>query len=283
VAERGGFIVLWRKALDGWLFDLPPGQFKVAIRLLHDANWKDSSALRGGQRITIQRGQALVSQHGLAESCGVSRNTVRRALEVLEGAEFITTERTKHHTVVTVVNYSKYQDVPDDSHQRMATSLASGVANALANGLAISEQGNKGTREQEDTSEAPPRTPTPPKPEKVWPHEAKRIAWDLSGLIARRLPESKEARPDVREANARRWCDPVEKLHRIDGHPWERIADVMRWSQADDFWSGNVLSGTALRKQFTKLQAAMRGRTSSPTNDPATYRYHDLDAKEPNA
>jgi uncharacterized phage protein (TIGR02220 family) len=115
MADRGGFIVLWRKALDGWLFDLPPGQFKVAIRLLHDANWKDSSAMRGGERITIGRGQALISQRGLADRCGVARGTVGRALTVLEGVNFITTERSTHHTVVTIVNYSKYQDIPTES------------------------------------------------------------------------------------------------------------------------------------------------------------------------
>jgi hypothetical protein len=115
MADRGGFIVLHRKALDSWLFKLPSGQFVVAIHLLLEANWRESSAMRGGERITIGRGQALISQRGLADRCGVARGTVGRALSVLEGVGFITTERSTHHTVVTIVNYSKYQDIPVDA------------------------------------------------------------------------------------------------------------------------------------------------------------------------
>jgi hypothetical protein len=65
MADRGGFIVLWRKALDGWLFDLPEVQFKVTIRILLEANWRDSTAFRKGQQVTIRRGQALLSEAAL--------------------------------------------------------------------------------------------------------------------------------------------------------------------------------------------------------------------------
>jgi len=54
-----------------------------------------------------------------------------------------------------------------------------------------------------------------------------------------------------------RWAKDIDKLHRLDGHPWDRIAAVAAWSQADPFWQANILSGAKLREKFDQLQAQM--------------------------
>jgi hypothetical protein len=54
------------------------------------------------------------------------------------------------------------------------------------------------------------------------------------------------------------WSADIDKLHRIDGQSWERIREVIDWSQRDDFWHRNILSGSKLRKQFDRLGAAMK-------------------------
>jgi hypothetical protein len=109
--ERLGFIVIQRKAVDSYLWDMPPGQFKVAITLLLLANWKQSTAWRGAEKISVERGVVLASRDGLAKISKVSVQTVRTSLKNLEIAGFLTRESTNHHTCLNILNYDKYQDI----------------------------------------------------------------------------------------------------------------------------------------------------------------------------
>lgn len=45
------------------------------------------------------------------------------------------------------------------------------------------------------------------------------------------------------------WLDTVNKLHRIDGIPYDTICEIVKWAREDEFWSGNFLSITKLRKK----------------------------------
>ena len=51
----------------------------------------------------------------------------------------------------------------------------------------------------------------------------------------------------------------MDKLHRIDGYEWETIAEVLDFSQRDDFWNTVILSAGKFRRQFTQLMARMEG------------------------
>ena len=95
------------------------------------------------------------------------------------------------------------------------------------------------------------RSKLPTKPDPV----AFDVAGELARLIAERLPGTRTAK-QVAESASRWWRD-IEKLHRIDGQSWERIREVMEWSQRDPFWQANIMSGAKLRKQFDTLQAQM--------------------------
>ena len=57
--------------------------------------------------------------------------------------------------------------------------------------------------------------------------------------------------------NTDQWQDDIEKLHRIDGIDFEKIHRVIEWATSDPFWSGNILSGSKLRKHFDRLYAGM--------------------------
>lgn len=139
MADHGGYFVIWR---EGWLWDLPPGQFKTAILLIEAANWKDSSAVRGGRKFTVKRGQLLLGQTKFAERVGITRSSLRRALDVLQAAGFLTRSATHHFTLVTITNYDKYQMVPGFTGQQPTMFSASDPAmshpSAPANGPATS-------------------------------------------------------------------------------------------------------------------------------------------------
>jgi len=50
-----------------------------------------------------------------------------------------------------------------------------------------------------------------------------------------------------------KWAEHIEKLRRIDGRTVQQIEYMIRWTQAHDFWQGNILSTAKLRKQFNNL------------------------------
>lgn len=83
------------------------------------------------------------------------------------------------------------------------------------------------------------------------PAEAVALSELLAGLIRERLPKARKPSIEL-------WAKDIDKIHRIEHHDWEEIERVLRWSQQDGFWSGNILSGCTLRRQFDRLTLAMR-------------------------
>lgn len=98
-----------------------------------------------------------------------------------------------------------------------------------------------------------PKSPT----KKVFDAESKpmKCAVYLDACILDRLPTKKPAS----EPTLQTWADAFDKLNRIDGQDWELIAEVLEFSQTDDFWSRNILSGDKFRKQFFTLLSKARG------------------------
>jgi hypothetical protein len=54
------------------------------------------------------------------------------------------------------------------------------------------------------------------------------------------------------------WWKAADRLIRLDGHSPELIEQVMYWSQANEFWQGNILSMPKFREQFDKLRTRMQ-------------------------
>jgi len=51
------------------------------------------------------------------------------------------------------------------------------------------------------------------------------------------------------EKQGETWLETIDKLHRIDGVPYEHIVEIVKWAREDEFWSSNFLSLTKLRKK----------------------------------
>ncbi|MHA7210812.1 hypothetical protein [Arthrobacter sp. MDT1-65] len=54
-----------------------------------------------------------------------------------------------------------------------------------------------------------------------------------------------------------RWKQAADRLIRIDGYTPDQIRQVIDWSQADEFWQGNILSMSKLREKFDTLKTRM--------------------------
>lgn len=91
------------------------GQAWVDLLLL--ANHRDKKILFNGEMITIQRGQYLTSMVKLAEKWKWSRPTVVKFLNLLERDGMITRSSDNTKTLITIENYSVYQDISEDDSQ----------------------------------------------------------------------------------------------------------------------------------------------------------------------
>ena len=78
--------------------------------------------------------------------------------------------------------------------------------------------------------------------------DAIRLAELLRDLILKRQPKAR-----CQRANMREWAGHIEKLIQIDDRTPDEIEAVIRWSQQDSFWQGNILSTEKLRKQIDTL------------------------------
>lgn len=117
VAEKG-WIKLHRQLQECpmWYAErFSKGQAWVDLLLL--ANHRDKKILFNGEIITIQRGQYLTSMVKLAEKWGWSRPTVVKFLNLLEKDMMITRSSDNTKTLITIENYSVYQDSSEDDLQ----------------------------------------------------------------------------------------------------------------------------------------------------------------------
>lgn len=111
-----GYIKLHRSLLDWeWWSDI--NTTRLFMYLLIAANYKPKK----WQGKTIKRGQLVTSVAALSEATGLSIQEVRTALNHLKSTREITIKSTNKYTLVTVENYSKYQDVPDESNKQNNT------------------------------------------------------------------------------------------------------------------------------------------------------------------
>ena len=102
--------------------------------------------------------------------------------------------------------------------------------------------------------------PAPAKPAlaRQLPQEAK----DLAELLHSKILENK---PDRRIPSGwqERWAEDIDKMHRIDNRSWEAIKACIIWSQRDEFWHQNILSGANLRKHYDRMADRARSERNN--------------------
>ena len=102
-----GYIKVWRKIEDWeWYNDLPTVGFFV--HLLKKANHRDSNCMG----FDVPRGSLICGRKQLAAQFKIGERVVRTMLTRLKSTNDITIKTTNKFSIVSIVNYNKYQDVP---------------------------------------------------------------------------------------------------------------------------------------------------------------------------
>lgn len=107
---KHGFIKIDRQILE-WRYHDYPNMFRFWILLLLKANWKPAY-FKG---VLVDRGSFITSARNLAKELHLSVNTVRRLLQLLENEHQIIRTVTQSWTLISIVNYAKYQDIDESN------------------------------------------------------------------------------------------------------------------------------------------------------------------------
>lgn len=114
-----GWIKLDRCILD-WRYREKPEYVALWVYILLNANhtemeWED---------IVVERGQMVTSIARLSKETGITPQRVRTILKKLEGEE-LTSKSTNRYTLITVLNYGKYQDSDVESNKQINKQITS--------------------------------------------------------------------------------------------------------------------------------------------------------------
>ena len=60
------------------------------------------------------------------------------------------------------------------------------------------------------------------------------------------------------ESQRQRWAKDIDLMLRIDKIDADDVATVIEWSQNDNFWRSNILSGKKLREKYQQLVMKMK-------------------------
>jgi hypothetical protein len=106
-----GFVTIYRSTQDHWIWQGEKySRGQAWIDLILSANHKPKSILINSKLIQIQRGQFFTSIRKLAARWQWSKDKTQNYLKLLEKQDMIIRETQTHTgTLITIVNYSKYQ------------------------------------------------------------------------------------------------------------------------------------------------------------------------------
>lgn len=112
-----GWITLSRGIVEHWVYEGERFDHTHAwIDLLMLANFADKKKVYKGELITCKRGDVNYSMKYLAERWGWSWRAVKHFLDILASDGMITMSVTTNRTVITIVNYEKYQFQNSEHH-----------------------------------------------------------------------------------------------------------------------------------------------------------------------
>ncbi len=104
-----GYIKLYREIEDHWLWE-EPKRLRAWLYLLFEAAWEEKIIPWGkDETVTLNRGQVATTIRKLNGRWGYCNESTLALLRVFEDNGMITRMSTPKRTIITIVNYEKYQ------------------------------------------------------------------------------------------------------------------------------------------------------------------------------
>lgn len=135
---KRGYVRIYRCIEDNVLFqdDEPDNKKSAWVDLILRANHQRKDVLVGNTKIIVKRGQIFTSIVKLASKWHWSRNRVSRYLKLLESEGMIYRENVGNGTLLTLVNYGKFQGrrAPNGAPNEAADEASSEAPNEAPSG-----------------------------------------------------------------------------------------------------------------------------------------------------
>ncbi len=203
--------------------------------------------------LTVERGQFIFGQRKAAKETGVNARSAHRKLVLLEKLGILSRSVSRRFTVVTVNNYSRYQDNPNQTDP-LPGSLVSHPCPTSVPPVST----NKNNKNEKKVK----------KKIKVFSFDS--IEYELSKLLLIEIRKNDEnflvSNPDAEAPSLQRWAFQIDRLLRLDHRPPEEIRQVVVFAQTSSFWRSNILSGQKLREKYTTLLLQMKSQPTKTTN-----------------
>ena len=89
------------------------------VYILLNVAYQPEDAVFEGKRITLQPGQGIFKMRQMAKELGIPRSTLHRVIMLFKSETQVETQTSPRNTLITVVNWSKYQVVGTQNGTQM--------------------------------------------------------------------------------------------------------------------------------------------------------------------
>lgn len=216
-----GWIKLHKSITEHWLWD-DPVILRAWLDLLMSVNYTDKKVLFNGKLIIVKAGQIITSIRKLSERWGCTRRKASRIIQLFTQDNMVELKTDRNGTLLTVVNYGKYQDMRDTESTTQDTTESTTQSTTESSQHKNIKNNKEYKKEREEPELAPIKT-----------FRFKTGRWEnvlLSNDEAAKLTK------EFGEAEARKMIDKLsdelatkENRYRQDGH----YALICKWLRED--------------------------------------------------
>lgn len=116
-----GWVKIHRKIWDNPIVTKDPDYLSVWIYLLTNATHKNHDVLWRGKRITLKPGQLITGRKRISLETKVCDSKVKRIIKDLKSDQQIDQQATSQGSLITIVNWDKYQVIDQQNDQRVTS------------------------------------------------------------------------------------------------------------------------------------------------------------------
>ena len=115
---KTGWIKTFRSLENHWIWN-NPFYLKCWLWFLFKANHKDNKILLGAMFVDVVRGEFITSINNISLASGLTTQSTRTFLSLLEKDKMILKKSTNKLTMITICNYDSYQEQQQTSNKRV--------------------------------------------------------------------------------------------------------------------------------------------------------------------
>ena len=216
---ENGYIRLHR-TITGWRWYKDGNVLRLWLHLLLNANYEQSEF----QDRIIGRGEQVTSLKALSESTGLSIQEVRTALGKLKRTGEILVNSNRHFTIVSILNYDKFQSDSADKQQTVNTQSTNKQQT-------VNSQSTTSEKEKKAKNTIPPCIPPTASAEEI------PFSGALGDAVRDWLAYKAERRESYKPTGLKSLFAQIER--KVNVHGEDAVCDCIRLSMSNG-WRGII-------------------------------------------